>query len=208
MQEKEKSHQVASRLARAALRGVDPVVAAYRSDTRYVRDSKGGGAFEFRFWGRNYQVSYPDGDVRELGTAKTPGLAVQLLLLHYLTNADGTLLADHWIAFRELPDALIYDAAFQGRTSLPLARAYGSDLEGFVAASRALGGEPLSFGDAAFMFQILPRVRMGIVLHLADDEFPAAVTVLFDDATGHYLPTEDLAVLGGMFCGALVKRKG
>ncbi|MCG2770237.1 MAG: DUF3786 domain-containing protein [Chloroflexota bacterium] len=208
MQEKEKSHQVAGRLARTALRGLDPVVTAYKSDTCYVRDPKGGGNFEVRFWGRDYQISYPDGDVRELGTEKTPNLAVQLLLLHYLTKADGTLLADHWVAFRELPDALVYDAALQGRTSLPLARAYGCDLEGFIAAARALGGDRLSFGDASFMFQILPRVRMAIVLHLADDEFPAAVTVLFDAVTGHYLPTEDLAVLGGMFCGALVKHKG
>lgn len=208
MQQKEKSHQVAGRLARTALRGLDPVITSYKSDTRYVRDSQEGGNFEIRFWGRDYQISYPDGDVRELGTEKTPNLAVQLILLHYLAKADGTLLADHWIAYRELPDALAYDAAFQGRTSLPLARAYGRDLEGFIAAALALGGERLNFGDASYMFQILPRVRIGIVLHLADDEFPAAVTVLFDAATGHYLPTEDLAVLGGMFCGALVKHKG
>jgi len=63
----------------------------------------------------------------------------------------------------------------------------------------------LSFGDASFMFALLPRVRMAIVLHLGDDEFPPAVTVLFDAATGHYLPTEDLAVLGGIVCGALRK---
>ena len=207
MQQQEKSHQVAGRLARTTLRGLDPVVTAYKSDTRYVRDLKGGGNFGIRFWGREYQISYPDGDVQELGTKTTPNLAVQLLLLHYLTEADGTLLADHWVAFRELPDAMVYDAAFQGRTSFPLAKAFGSDLEGFIAASRALGGEALSFGDASFMFQILPRIRMAIVLHLADDEFSAAVTVLFDAATGHYLPTEDLAVLGGMFCGTLLKHQ-
>lgn len=208
MQQKEEARRVARRVARAALRQVDPAVAAYLSDARYVPVAKGGGAFELRFWGRDYKVTYPDGEVRESDTGTPPGFAIELLLLHYLTKADGTPLADRWVAFRELPGALMYDSAFQGRTSFRLARVYGRDLEGFVAAAQGLGGEPLSFGDASFMFQILPRVRMAVVLHLADEEFPAAVTMLFDAATGNYLPTEDLAVLGGMFCGALVKHKG
>lgn len=208
MQNKEKAYQVAGRLARTALGQVDPVVVSYKSDTRYVADPRGGGVFGVRFWGRDYEVTSPEGVVRESETGEGPSLAVELLLLHYLITSDGVLMADRWVAFRELPDALTYDSAFQGRTSIPLARVYGRDLEGFVAAAQALRGERLGFGDASFMFQLLPRVRIGIVLHLADDEFPAAVTVLFDAATGHYLPTEDVAVLGGMFCGALAKQNG
>ena len=207
MLNREKGIKAAIRLARARLSRLDPLETSYRSDTRYVPDPEGGGKLEFQFWGREYEVILPEGAVREVGGDEEPDLAVQLLLLHYLTMADGVLLADHWVAFRELPDALAYDAAFQGRTSQRLVRTFGSDLDRFVAAARAHGGEPLSFGDASFMFRILPRVRMAIVLHLADEEFPAAATVLFDAATGHYLPTEDLAVLGGMVCGALVKHK-
>jgi hypothetical protein len=207
MQNKEKAREVAGRVAREALRRADPVRISYLSGARYTPDEADTGIFEVRFWGREYEVSYPEGAVRELGNGDEPGFAVQLLLLHYLTTADGRPLADHWVAFRELPDALAYDSAFQGRTSLPLIRAFGHDREGFVAAAQALGGEPLSFGDAAFMFRLLPCVRMAIVLHLGDDEFPPAVTVLFDAATGHYLPTEDVAVLGGMVCGTLQKHK-
>jgi hypothetical protein len=208
MQNKEKAREVAGRVARNALRQADPVRIAYLSGARYVPDEANTGIFEVRFWGRDYGVSYPEGAVRELGNGEEPGFAVQLLLLHYLTTADGRPLADQWVAFRELPDALAYDSAFQGRTSLPLIQKFGYDREGFEAAARTLGGEPLSFGDASYMFQLLPCVRMAIVLHLGDDEFPPAVTVLFDAATGHYLPTEDVAVLAGMVCGALRKHQG
>ena len=37
---------------------------------------------------------------------------------------------------------------------------------------------------------------MSIILYRGDDEFPAKANILFDDAAEHYLPTEDLAVLG------------
>lgn len=205
MKNREKAQEVARQVARDTLRQVDPVRTAYLSDTKYVPAGETGGFFEVNFWGEDYQVAYPEGSVRNLKSGEEAGFSVELLLLHYLIRADGTHLADRWVAFRELPDALTYDPAFQGRTSVPLIRTYGHDRDGFVAAARALGGEHLSFGDASFMFALLPRVRMAIVLHLGDDEFPPAVTVLFDAATGHYLPTEDLAVLGGIVCGALRK---
>jgi hypothetical protein len=52
---------------------------------------------------------------------------------------------------------------------------------------------------------VLPRVWLAVVLHLADEEFPASANVLFDASASHYLPTEDLAVLGGMLTGRLIK---
>jgi hypothetical protein len=86
-----------------------------------------------------------------------------------------------------------------------LAHAFGADLPAFEAAAQALGGEHLSFGDASFSFRLLPRVWLATVLNLADDEFPATANVLFDASASHYLPTEDLAVLGGILAGRLVK---
>jgi hypothetical protein len=56
-----------------------------------------------------------------------------------------------------------------------------------------------------FAFRLLPRVWLAVVLHLADDEFPANANILFDATVSHYLPTEDLAVLGGMLAGRLSK---
>jgi hypothetical protein len=68
-----------------------------------------------------------------------------------------------------------------------------------------MGGERLSYGDSSFLFRALPRVWLAVVLNLADDEFPADASVLFDSAAEHYLPTEDLAVLAGMLAGRLIK---
>jgi hypothetical protein len=98
-----------------------------------------------------------------------------------------------------------YDTAFQQRAGLRIARLFGSDQQALMDAGRRLGGEPLEFGDASLLFRALPRVWMAVVLHVEDDEFPASANVLFDAAAGRYLPTEDLAVLGGLLASNLVK---
>jgi hypothetical protein len=166
------------------------------------------GQFLVPLFGTLYHIGWPGGTVQRAQDGEEADVPTTILLLHYLLTADGTPLGDQWIAFRSLPGGLGYDAAFQGRANLRLARAFGSRQASFETAARALGGEPLAFGDASFMFRILPRVWLAVVLYLADDEFPANANVLFDAAAGHYLPTEDLAVLGGLLAGRLIKTTG
>lgn len=190
------------------LQSLDPWLVALRSDTKHTKLADTNSQIEVRFWGKDYIVHYPEVSVKEVETGQEPPIAIQILVLHYLINADGTPLADHWISFRELPGGQIYDAAFRRRANLRLAQAWGSDLDGFVAAAKVLGGESLTYGDAAFLFPMFPRLRLAVVLYLADEEFSASANVLFDAAAGHYLPTEDLAVLGGMLAGQLIKAGG
>jgi hypothetical protein len=163
------------------------------------------GVFQVPFFGSLHKVHWPAGTISRARDAANVDIATQILLLHYLLVADGTPMAADWTAFRSLPGGLGYDAAFQGRANLRLARAFGSRLHAFEAAARSAGGERLTFGDASFSFRVFPRVWLAVVLHLADEEFPASANVLFDASASHYLPTEDLAVLGGMLAGRLLK---
>ena len=196
----EETYGPALEKAQQALPNLDPVEAAARAAVDYDE-----GAFQVPFFGTGYQVQWPGGAILRASDREEADVASRILMLHYLLTADGTPLASKWIAFRNLPGGLGYDAAFQGRANLRLAHAFGSDLPGFEAAARALGGERLDFGDASFCFRVLPRVWLAVVLYLADEEFSASANVLFDGAVSHYLPTEDLAVLGGMLAGRLIK---
>ena len=187
------------------LQSLDPWLVALRSDTRHTSLTEASGQIEVRFWEKDYVVRCPEILVEEVETGQEPPIAIKILILHYLINADATSLADAWVAFRELPGGRVYDAAFRRRANLRLAQAFGHDLDGFVAAAEALGGTRLNYGDASFLFPMFPRLRLAAVLYLADKEFPASANVLFDAAASHYLPTEDLAVLGGMLAGRLIK---
>jgi hypothetical protein len=172
----------------------------------FEQEGKGLSRFLVSFFGRLYEIRWPGAIVRRATDSENVDVATRILLLHYLLTADGTPMASKWITFRQLPGGLGYDAAFQGRANLRLARAFGHELAAFEGAAAALGGERLDFGDAAFSFRVLPRVWLAVILHLADEEFPANASVLFDASVHHYLPTEDLAVLGGMLAGQLIKK--
>ncbi len=184
---------------------LDPEQAALRAAVSFERTEIDQGQFVVPFLGASYRVGWPGGTIVRTADGQPADIATQLVLLHYLLTADGTPLASKWIAFRNLPGGLGYETAFRGRAPLRLVRVFGQDRKAFETAARQLGGEPLSFGDAAFLFRVVPRMWMAVVLHIADEEFPADVNVLFDAAAEHYFPTEDLAVIGGMLASRLIK---
>ena len=200
---KPEPHVAALNKARSDLLKLDPYKAAYMAGCNFLAD-EAGGRFVVPFFGMDYTVQVPQVSVCS-AAGHEPDVATRLVLLHYLIHADGTPPSDHWVSFRELPDGRVYDPAFHKRSSLRLGQVFGQDAKAFAMAAEALGGERLTFGDASYMFRLLPRLRMAVVLHVGDEEFGPAVTVLFDAAAGHCLPTEDLAVLGGMLTSRLIK---
>jgi hypothetical protein len=191
--------------AQKAFRHMDPDEAAARSGVSYHALGPGNAHFCVHFFGILYRVQWPVGTIERDAEPARADIATRILLLHYLLTADGTPPAGKWISFRNLPGGLGYDTAFQGRANLRLAQAFGTDRASFVIAAHSLGGERLSFGDASFLFRVLPRVWLAVVLHLADEEFPASANILFDASASHHLPTEDLAVLGGLLAGRLIR---
>ena len=200
----EQTYGLALEKAKQDLRGRDPMMAAALSGAKYEKLTASSGRFRLKSWEEEYIIDYPEASVCEkLG--QEPSIFIQILILHYLINADGTPSADKWISFRELPGGRGFDPAFQQRASQPLARAFGHDAEGFIKAAEALGGERLTFGSVSFLFRIFPRQWVAVVLDLADEEFPAWVNILFDGAANHYLPTEDWAVVGELLSTRLAQ---
>jgi hypothetical protein len=201
----EETYRPALEKARHDFAGAEPERVASRSGVRLEPTEGQRGRFVISFLNEVHWVYWPDGAVQRADDATPADVWTHIVLLHYLLTADGSPMADRWIAFRNLPGGLGYDTAFQGRASLRLARAFGSNRPAFEAAARSLGGERLSFGDASFSFRALPCLWLAAVLNVADDEFPAHASILFDAAASHYLPTEDLVVVGGLLAGRLIE---
>ncbi|MHB1132226.1 MAG: DUF3786 domain-containing protein [Chloroflexota bacterium] len=200
------TYQVAYDVACRQARALDPAQAAARAGVDYLTLPEGG-ACVVPFFGRQYRVTFPDLTIVEPAASKEPSLVTKVLLLHYLATADAAPVTGEWVAFRYLPDGRVYEAAFESRAPRELARQFGQDKEGFVRAAKSLDGQTLRFGDASFAFRPLPRLHLACTLWLADEEMPASAQVLFDASAGHYLPTEDLAAVGGMLGGLLLKAK-
>jgi hypothetical protein len=186
--------------AQAKLRTTDRVVVAQQSGATIDPN----GNLRMEFLGREYVIDQTEWTVQR-GDGATPASMMQSLLLTYLYKADGTPPRDRWLGFRELPDGLFYASAFQGYTGAELIRDLNGDVAAFKTASEKLQGTALGIGDAGYDFQVLPRLKLAVVMWAGDDEFPAQAQVLFQETAAHYLITEALAIVGSLLIGQIVK---
>lgn len=157
------------------------------------------------FYGTAYVVEHPTARVWAQETGKMPSYGLQTLFLHYLLTADGRPLTGEWVSFRELPDGMFYQQAFRQRSLLPLESRFGHNQLAFEKAAMTLRGEKLDLADSSFRFEALPRMPLAALLWTGDEEFPPSAQILFDASAGGYLPTEDLAMVGGMLSGSLLR---
>jgi len=201
----EETYGPALQKALRAFPSLKPTDTAAKAAVSYEALDAGSGRFQVPFFGSLYHVHWPAGSAVRVADGEKADIATHIILLHYLLTADGAPMSSTWIAFRNLPGGLGYYAAFQGRASQRITHTFGHDALAFETGARALGGECLDFGDSSFLFRLLPRVWLAVVLYLADEEFPAEANVLFDASAEHYLPTEDAAVLGGLLASRLIK---
>lgn len=190
---------------RKELAAVDAVVVAARSGAGYKKLGKNRGELTFNYFDGPYTVSYPQFEAYQGTTREECPPRLLFLFLHYLHTADGTSQADRWIAFREVPHAMFYNPAFQAGSGDRLVHTFGNDLAGFKEAAVKAGGDELSLGDAAFRFQALPRVPLGVIYWLGDEELAPYAHVLFDKSAGHYLSAEGLSMLGRELCSRIVR---
>ncbi len=151
------------------------------------------------FLNRTYEMHYPDFDFTDTAdsNAEVP-IQEQVLILHYISAMKTVSPAGQWIAYREIPGASFYFSAFVKRAIDPLKKVFGKNTKAFVAAAEKLGGKRLDLGDAAFEFQMFPKVPLQLIVYEGDDEFEPEANILFDATAGEFLSPEDGAWLAGM----------
>ncbi|NPV09498.1 MAG: DUF3786 domain-containing protein [Anaerolineae bacterium] len=202
-QSKRKGMQLALDLAWERLEGADPVALAARSGARPLEGHQG---VLLRYLAWEVAIDLEEHRVVSQETDLT--LMERVLILRYLVLCDRIRPVPDWISLRELPGGRNYLGPFRGRTTHPLEARFGQDRDAFESASRALRGERLSFGDSAFLFRLLPAFWMGLVLNMADDEFEAEVTILFDSAVARCFTTEDCVAAGQVLSRRLLREAG
>ena len=187
--------------AQAKLRAIDRALVAARSGATI--DSQGN--LRVEFLRREYVIDQVDWTVKRADDGAAPPSLMQSLILTYFYLSDGTPPIDRWLGFRELPNGLFYAQAFQGYTGAELVRDLHGDVAVFRQASEKLQGGLLALGNAGYVFQVLPRLKLAVIMWPGDDEFPAQAQVLFQESAPHYLMTDGLAILGSLLIGQIVK---
>jgi hypothetical protein len=132
-------------------------------------------------------------------------LIEKILVLHYLLGQQSRPTRGVMVAFKNLPGAAFYDPTYQKRGPKHISRRFGASEESFRKACRSLGWRETELGDAAFEFDIFPKIRAVVVLYTGDEELPAEANILFNDEIGNFLSLEDVAVLAGSIATRLSK---
>jgi hypothetical protein len=188
---------------RRSLRGRSPASLAGRTGSEYFEIKSGRGEFRLSLWSTAVHLSYPE-LVACTPTGEELPSFLQAMLLYYFQTASGAEPSGEWISFADLPDGRLYNRAFQGYTGGLLGQAFGDDLDAFRESCQSRGGLPYDWGDAAFLFQALPRLSLLVVYWLGDEDFPPVCKLLFQASASHYLPTDACAILGSMLARKLL----
>jgi len=178
-------------------------------DTNLEQQAENGGfsytpdtGIEITFFGKTYRIE-PESCAFESPDESVISLVTRGVILHYILEADGFPLSKRFITYGEIPGGMTYAGVFRRRVILPFINAFGQDKEKFRKASEKLNGVSALLGDLSFTFQIFPKVPVTLVLWEGDEEFPPAAKMLFDASIDHYLPLEDVVVMGEMIVGRL-----
>ncbi len=144
---------------------------------------------------KKFTITLPEFSIQD-AQGKAADLLYSGFIIHYLATADGTPSSGKWISLREIPGGTFYADAFQGYTGDVLVRTFGGKEDQLIQACRENKGEEIDLGDFGYSFQLLPRVKLGLVYWRGDEEFPPSARILFDGSSPHYLPCDALAVMG------------
>jgi hypothetical protein len=157
-----------------------------------VRYDEGQGCFQIPFLHQTYGC-YPEKRLIEcLDDAGPKKLSFQfyLVLLTYLLRAQPIGLSGRMITGSEIKGG---DFFFRGPHVLyvsPLEKRFSHDGQTFLEAGLHLAGGETDFGDVSFRLWPLPKIPLGYILWLADEEFPARVVITFDGSVGEHLPLD------------------
>jgi len=152
-------------------------------------------------------VDLAEGSVRT-SEGQTVGPWWQILTLHYLATSSRPAQPPPEVTFAVLPAGRAYAAVYQQRVIERLCRSVGRDRASLLEAGQRLGGKTVDAGDAAFDFQVYPRLRLRLVwyageqeppanheLHDPEPRLPPSAVLLLPSNIEDFLAVEDIVVL-------------
>ena len=115
-----------------------------------------------------------------------------IMILDYLVNSREIPLSSKLVAGAQLKTGEFFFRGTHGLELDSLIEKFGSDPNGFKEAGILLEGKVMDLGDVSLQLQVLPRVPTTYVLWVADEEFSARISVLFDSTAESHMHLDTL----------------
>jgi hypothetical protein len=118
-----------------------------------------------------------------------------------------------WVAFRDFPDAGPLTVFWRDTVEAPLTQAFAGHIDTLTkACDVVMGGTTLPEMDISCdlcrCFFPLPKVPLLLIFNDADEEFPAAASLLFEKRAASYLDAESQAIMGHALTRRLLAQAG
>ncbi|MDD4889457.1 MAG: ASKHA domain-containing protein, partial [Phycisphaerae bacterium] len=162
------------------------------------------GSVTIRLFGADVRIAPATFEATNVATGRPAKPVDRLLALHYLLCDRLMAPAGQLISFRDLPGGQFYWASFQERTTVPLVRRFGNDVEALRANLARFQWCPCGLGDVGAAVQAVGVAGVTLVYRRGDEEFPPTAEVFFDASIRHAFNTEDVAALASRVCIGLL----
>ena len=157
------------------------------------------------FLGRPYGVSRKTGQVLRLWDGKEAGHNEVLSIFDLLCHQDGPkILTGKFAPVNSLngkPRAAGVGTDFHSG----IAKRFASRPEAFVSACEKLGGERVKMGDIGFCFPVFGELRVILKFYHADEDFPASLTLLWDDNALQFMFYETVFYIAGFLMNVILE---
>ena len=172
-------------VCRLALCDYDPIKKGYRISV----------------WGEDYGI-YPKESqiIRLQENNQDVGHLLGLFIIYYLLRSKDISISKEWISEKDIPGGPTF---FRGPHKIPteiIEKRYENNVEEFKEVCEQLDGIPLDMADAAYAFEITPRIPVAVQFWDMDDEFSAEAKLLFDKTIAEQLTPDIVFCLTVEIC--------
>ena len=154
------------------------------------------------FFGRDYAVSRKEGTVTRRWSGEAAGfgevLSIFDLLCHEGTNKT---VSGQYAPVNSLKGRPPMGVGTDFHTGI--AARFDQDVEAFCQACLALGGNPVNMGDLGFRFPVFGELSVILKVYRADEDFPASLTLLWDENMLQFVFYETVFYMAGYLLGAI-----
>ncbi len=125
----------------------------------------------------------------------------KVFIYNHLAQGGRRIPTGKWKGFQEFPNTVSKVKTMAGQVETPLVERFHGRLDALCRAAAAIGGSEVTGkdngADAAFFFQILPRVPVTLLFWDEDPEdgFRATAKLLFDETITEHLDIESIVFL-------------
>jgi len=123
-----------------------------------------------------------------------------LFIIHYLLKSKEIDISNEWISEKDIPGGTTF---FRGPHEIPtnlISLRFNNNINEFKKRCEQLHGIPLNMSDAAYRFQITPRIPVAVLYWIGDDDFPAESKVLYDRTITDHLAADIIYALAVGIC--------